>query len=945
MTNAKIIDGKAIAKQCTDKLKAQIAQYKADYPQFQPRLAIVQVGDRQDSNAYVRMKIKAAEDVGIQLDHILLPEQISQQQLLKTIEQVNSDASVHGLIVQLPLPAHINSDLVTESIDVRKDVDGFHTLNIGSLAKKGAVPQFLPCTPKGIMELLKQSGVELSGKSAVVVGRSNIVGMPMFHLLNEANCTVTLCHSKTRDLDQLVSQADVVIVAVGSPEFIKGASIKTGAVVVDVGTNAVPDQSKKTGYRWVGDVEFGAAAERAAMITPVPGGVGPMTVAMLLENTVQSAVQKLEADLRPLTLTPQPLDLKRPVPSDIDIAYAQQPKFIQQLAQEVGLLPGEFDLYGQYKAKVHLSVLERIKHRQNGHYVVVSGITPTPLGEGKSTTTVGLCQALTAHLNRPAFACVRQPSQGPTFGIKGGAAGGGYAQVIPMDEFNLHLTGDLHAVTAANNLLAAAIDARIFHESTQSDKALFDRLCPQKNGTRTFTNIMKRRLQKLGIVGKDDPAELTEEERSRFVRLNIDPSTVMWNRVMDTNDRFLRKITIGQNATEQGRTRETSFDITVASEIMATLALTTGINDMDERFGQMIVAYDKEGKAVTADDIGVTGALTVLMKDAIMPNLMQTLEGGPVFVHAGPFANLASGNSSIIADYIALKLVGTEQNRAEAQRGFVVTEAGFGADIGMEKFFNLKCRYSGLVPDCVVLVATIKALKMHGGGADVVAGRQLAPEYRTERVDLVKEGCKNMQRHIVNAKKYGMPVVVAVNRFTTDTDNEIEMVRQAAMEVGAFASISASHWSDGGKGAVDLAQAVVSACESHTAPNPDFKFLYELEGLSLVDKIRKIAVEMYSAQDIQLSDVAAEKVRKFQELGYGSLPICMAKTQYSFSADPKMKNAPSGFLLPIKDVRVSAGAGFVYPLVGDIQTMPGLPTRPSFYDIELGQDGRIKGLF
>ena len=547
------------------------------------------------------------------------------------------------------------------------------------------------------------------------------------------------------------------------------------------------DSTKKSGVRWVGDVHFESALEKASLITPVPGGVGPMTVAMLLDNTVQSAKRFLKGFHHPVEYLP--LELKRPVPSDIDIAMAQTPKPIQRVAFELGLFSGEVDLYGPYKAKVHLSVLERLQNATNGKYVVVTGITPTPLGEGKSTTTIGLCQALGAHLKRTAFACVRQPSQGPTFGIKGGAAGGGYSQVIPMDEFNLHLTGDIHAVTAANNLLAAAIDARMFHEATQTDQALFDRICPAVKGVRKFSPVMVKRLQKLGIA-KTDPATLSAEEMARFVRLDMDPTTITWQRVLDTNDRFLRKITVGQNPTEQGHTRETGFDITVASEIMAVLALTTDLKDMRRRLGDMVVASNRNGEPITADDLGAGGALTVLMKDAIMPNLMQTLEGTPVFVHAGPFANIAHGNSSVLADQIALKLAGPRDGKPPGwlregvtlslmlfptppspldlppTAGYVITEAGFGADMGMEKFFNIKCRASGLIPDCVVLVATIKALKMHGGGAPVVAGKPLPDEYRTENLGLLQEGVRNMQKHIANARKFGVPVVVAVNRFT-----------------------------------------------------------------------------------------------------------------------------------------------------------------------------------
>ncbi len=448
-------------------------------------------------------------------------------------------------------------------------------------------------------------------------------------------------------------------------------------------------------------------------------------------------------------------NLLNPVPGDLEIAQAATAVPIDRIAHEAGILPDELEMYGKHKAKVHLSIRDRLKDSPNGKYIVVTAITPTPLGEGKTTTTVGLSQALGAHLGKKVFTNIRQPSQGPTFGIKGGAAGGGYSQIIPMEEFNLHLTGDIHAITAANNLLAAAIDTRMFHEKGQKDdQVLFDRLCPAaKDGSRRFTGVMLRRLRKLGI-SKTDPNTLTPEERSRFARLDIDPDTITWRRVVDTNDRMLRQITIGQGPEEKGGERVTGFDMTVASEIMAILALTTSLSDMRERLGRIVIGSNRAGEPVTADDLGVGGALAVLMKDAIQPNLMQTLEETPAFVHAGPFANIAHGNSSIVADQIALKLAGRD--------GYVLTEAGFGADMGMEKFFNIKCRYSGLKPDCVVLVATIRALKMHGGGPKVVAGQPLAHAYLEENLELLDKGCTNMVRMIANARAFGVPLVVAV---------------------------------------------------------------------------------------------------------------------------------------------------------------------------------------
>jgi methylenetetrahydrofolate dehydrogenase (NADP+) / methenyltetrahydrofolate cyclohydrolase / formyltetrahydrofolate synthetase len=631
--------------------------------------------------------------------------------------------------------------------------------------------------------------------------------------------------------------------------------------------------------------------------------------------------------------TPTPLPVKSPVPSDIEIAQAATLKPITLVAQELGILPEELELYGNYKAKVSLAVRDRLADQPNGKYVDVTAITPTPLGEGKTTTTVGLSQALGAHLGKKVITCIRQPSQGPTFGIKGGAAGGGYSQVIPMEDFNLHLTGDIHAITAANNLLAAAIDARMFHEASQSDEALFRRLCPPaKDGSRRFSPVMLRRLRKLGI-DKSDPAELTAEEASRFARLDIDPDSITWRRVTDTNDRFLRGVTIGKGPAEKGMTRDTGYDITVASEIMAILALTTDLADMRERLGRMVIGTSRTGDPITADDLGVGGALTVLMKDAIKPNLMQTLEGTAAFVHAGPFANIAHGNSSIVADQIALKLVGPD--------GYVLTESGFGADIGMEKFFNIKCRTSGLIPDCVVLVATIRALKMHGGGPTVTAGQPLDPAYTEENLELLEKGCGNMVAHIKNARRFGIPVVVAVNRFQDDTAAEVELVRQKAMAAGAEDAVMSNHWAEGGAGSVALGEAVIAACEK---PG-NFSFLYPLNA-GIKEKIETIAREMYGADGVIYSEEAERKIALYNRVGFDDLPICMAKTHLSLSHDPKLKGVPTGFTVPVRDIRASVGAGFLYPLLGEMSTMPGLPTRPAYYDIDLDlETGRVIGLF
>lgn len=629
-------------------------------------------------------------------------------------------------------------------------------------------------------------------------------------------------------------------------------------------------------------------------------------------------------------VTPSPLKLLDPVPSDIDIAHAAVMKPIKDLADEIGILDDELELYGKYKAKVTLDILERLKDVPNGKYIDVTAITPTPLGEGKTTTTVGLSQALGAHLGKSLFTCIRQPSQGPTFGIKGGAAGGGYSQVVPMEDFNLHLTGDIHAITAANNLVAAAIDTRMYHEDRQTDEALFRRLCPPDNkGKREFATIMFRRLKKLGI-DKTDPDDLTEEEYSKFVRLDIDPETITWRRIVDTNDRHLREIEIGIGPKEGGHSRKTGFDIAVASEIMAILALTTDLADMRERFGKAVVATSKAGDPVTMDDIGVSGAVTVLMKDAIKPTLMQTVEGTPVFVHAGPFANIAHGNSSIIADKIALKLA-----------DYVLTESGFGADIGMEKFFDIKCRYSGLIPDVVVLVATVRALKMHGGGPKVTAGAPLDPAYVTENLDLLEKGLCNLEVHVENALKFGITTVVAVNSFKDDTEAEVEMVREAAIKAGAYNAVVTRHWMEGGKGAVDLAKAVVEACEQPS----DFKFLYPLKGTSIKEKIEIICKEIYGADGVTYEPLAEKKVELYTKLGFDELPMCMAKTHLSMSHDGTLKGRPTGFTVPIRDIRASVGAGFLYPLLGTMSTMPGLPTRPAYYEIDIDlETGQVIGL-
>src|SRR6186713_1969099 len=563
-------------------------------------------------------------------------------------------------------------------------------------------------------------------------------------------------------------------------------------------------------------------------------------------------------------------------PSDLEIARSVTPRPIVDIAGELGIADDELELYGPSKAKVRLEAITRLEaERPRGKYVVVTAITPTPLGEGKSTTTVGLAQGLN-HIGRKAAVNIRQPSLGPVFGIKGGAAGGGYSQVIPMEDFNLHLTGDVHAIGAAHNLAAAFIDNSLHHKNP----------------------------------------------------LGIDPHGILWPRVVDISDRALRHVVIGLGGREDGIPRETQYVITVGSEVMAVLALATDIFDLRARLGRIVLATTTDGKPVTAEDLHVAGSMTVLLRDAIKPNLLQTLEGGPAFVHAGPFANIAHGNNSIIADRLAL-----------ATNDIVCTEAGFGADMGAEKFFDIKCRASGLAPDAAVVVATVRALKMHGGVGRIVAGKPLDPALLEENVEAVRTGASNLAAHIATVRKYGIPAVVAINSFPTDTAAEVGAIREVALAAGARDAVVATHCTDGGAGATDLAEAVWAATQDGTA---DFRLLYPDE-MPLADKIAMIATRVYGADGVEFLPAARKSLKLYESMGYGHLPICMAKTQYSLSHDASLKNRPTGFMVPIREVRLSAGAGFITPLCGEMRTMPGLPSRPGGENIDA--DGNIVGLF
>ncbi len=583
------------------------------------------------------------------------------------------------------------------------------------------------------------------------------------------------------------------------------------------------------------------------------------------------------------------------VPSDLDIAQAATVRPVAEIAERLGIDREDLIPFGPDKAKVHLDVLPKIEPRPVGKYIDVTAITPTPLGEGKTTTTVGLVQGL-GKLGHEAMACIRQPSMGPTFGIKGGAAGGGYSQVIPMEDFNLHLTGDIHAISVAHNLISAAIDARWFHEGRLNDEQLAD----------------------LGLK-----------------RLNIDPDKLTWKRVVDVNDRALRNVVIGLGGALDGRPRQDGYDITVASELMAILALVDGtdyasaLRHLRERCSHVVVGSSKTGEPITLEDLGVAGAVTVLLKDALHPTLMQTLEGQAALVHAGPFANIAHGNSSILADRVALHLA-----------DYVVTESGFGADIGMEKFLNIKCRVSGLKPDTVVLVATVRALKTHGGGPKVVPGRPLDIAYTEENLPLLRAGMSNLEAHIRNVSRFGLPVVVAVNAFPTDTQREVDLIQEKSLAAGAFAAVRTDHWAEGGEGALELAEVVAAACEEKS----DFKYLYKLEQ-GIKDKIEKIAQKIYGADGVEYSPKAERQIADYEQAGYGYLPICMAKTHLSMSHDPSLKGAPSGFTVPVREVRASVGAGYIYPLLGEMRTMPGLGATPAFMNVDIDAEGTIVGLF
>ena len=562
------------------------------------------------------------------------------------------------------------------------------------------------------------------------------------------------------------------------------------------------------------------------------------------------------------------------IPSDLEIASGATLKPLADVAGGAGIPLEHLEPYGTGAAKIGLEAVDAMADRPAARYVVVSAITPTPLGEGKTTTTVGLGQGF-AHLDRTATIAIRQPSMGPTFGIKGGAAGGGWSQVVPMELLNLHLTGDMHAVTAAHNMCSAALDAHLFHGN----------------------------------------------------ELGLDPHAITWRRVLDVNDRSLRDVVIGLGGRLDGVPRQTGFDITAASEVMATLALCTSLADLRERLGRIVVGYTSAGTPVTAEELRVAGAMAVILREAIKPNLMQTLEGTPALVHTGPFGNIATGNSSIVADRIGIRM-----------GDYLVTEAGFGADMGAERFFNIKCRASGLAPDAAVLVATVRGLKAHSGRYRIVAGRPLPDDLLAEQPDHVHEGGANLRKQLENVRLHGCTPVVAINAFPGDHPADVRAIEEIAEAAGARCAVS-THFADGGAGAVELARAVAEAADEPS----EFRLLYPDEA-SLREKITAVATRVYGADGIELSPTAAAQLETYEANGFGHLPVCVAKTHLSLSHDPSLKGAPTGWVLPVREVRASVGAGFVYPICGEMRTMPGLGRTPALQSIDLDADGAIVGL-
>ncbi|GAB5353450.1 hypothetical protein AAMO2058_000037400 [Amorphochlora amoebiformis] len=934
--NCTMVDGRSIARRMIEDFKEEVKTFEE-----RPCLCIIQVGDRKDSSMYVRNKCIAAEYIGMETLYIKLPVDVDESHLISEIKKRNLDPAVHGIIVQQPTPSSISVANIEAAIDPRKDVDAFHPSNQGLLMSQPN-PPLVPCTALAVMRILDEVGLPLEGKRAVVMGRSKIAGAPIAALLRHRNMTVTVCHSKSQNTPEIARSADVLVVAIGQCELVDETYVKPGAVVVDVGIHLKKTSdrrfmnSRMDGFQALGDTKQTEIQKLASHLTPVPGGVGPLTVAMVLHNTIQcykdhnteklseissgTEVNGSEDRIAGAYGWPGNKEMPRMVAegrypeigSDSQINLAYKPRDVQDIAGDLGIDKKHIRLYGNHMAKIGLntganaSLLHTLGNNRKSKYVAVSGMTPTKFGEGKTTTLLGLCQAF-ARKEIMSIGAIRQPSQGPTFGLKGGAAGGGMSQVAPITDMNLHLTGDIHAVMAANNLLAAQIDARVLHEKKLSDALLEKHLLgietkeddpPPGYGSQQLgpPAHMLRRIDRLG-------------DATSALRLSV--KDVLWRRVLDTNDRMLREIVIGAGLREQKAKRTTGFDMAAASEVMAIVSLSTSMEDLYKRLNNILAATDTNGRFLTADDFGAVGAMAALLKDAIEPTLMQTLEGSPVLVHGGPFANIAHGNSSIIADMIGLSLM-------EDHEGYVITEGGFGSDMGLEKFFHIKCNASGLSPDCVVIVGTVKAIRHHAQGGPL------------------KEGCLNLAKHLDIARKFGVPAIAAINVHGSDSTDELDVVSRTMEELTGFPPIITSPYFEGGEGCMALAEAVEDACQASSGSHMP---LYKTSD-SFYKKMDTIAREVYGADGIEITDTAREKLAIFGGAGYDHLPICVAKTQYSLSHDPHLLNVPSGFTVPVRNLTLSGGAGFICAYLGDIQTMPGLPVRPALMDVDVDIDAR-----
>eukprot|EP00397_Hematodinium_sp_SG-2012_P001563 GEMP01001566.1.p1 GENE.GEMP01001566.1~~GEMP01001566.1.p1 ORF type:complete len:911 (-),score=177.59 GEMP01001566.1:2509-5241(-) len=901
---ATILDGRQLSLNIRNKVRDESIEL-FNKVKRKPGLAIIQVGEDAPSKVYVGHKVKAGIDCGLHVEHLKLPRSSNEANILATIHAINENDDIHGVILQLPVDSaeEVNVDRCIEAIDPKKDVDGLHFKNAGQLAR-GMMNNgtLLPCTPRGCMELLRaHSPRPLRGMKAVVLGRSKIVGSPIAELLKWEDVTVTTVHSRTPP-DQVIAlcrEADIVVAACRQPQFLKGYMLKPGAMVVDVGINSIPDATKKSGARIVGDVDYDSCKEVAGYITPVPGHVGPMTIAMLLQNTLDAAKRYMVADFTRWDTRPLSLPVVRPAAVD-DFALNQmfKPKHITEVSKEMRLFPHEVLQSGPFKAKLDSErILRRLGGEHRGKYVVVSSVTPTRSGEGKTTTVLGLSQAFMAHLRINCLATLREPSLGPTFSLKGGGTGGGLSQVIPSEDMNLHFNGDIHAVSATQNLLAAATDNCIARENfPQPIEILFGRL----TRTGTFTKAQLERLQKLGIT-KTNPSEFTAEEMKKFATRGLVRDKMTIRRVLDVNDAFI----------------ENQFNCTASSEVMNILALAHDYNDLVERLKHIVVGRSPQG-FVTARDICVDGALAILMKQASQPNLIQNLEGGPVMVHAGPFAGLGPGVSSVMADTLGLRMVGED--------GFVVTEAGFGSDLGLEKFVNIKTRVDDiLIPDVCIVVVTTKSLMTTARSVGSHATKSEALRHGAE---------VNLRKHIGIVKQFNIPMVVAVNTFDSDSLEELESIRQLALEFGADDAVICRHFQEGGRGAVELAESVQKLSQRKYKLNRS----YELHD-SIEDKLHSVATKVYGREGISLTDAAKDSLRLF-EADYKHLPVCCNMSPFGFHA-PKITET-----LLIRDLHLQAGSGLIIADCGpdNYNYMPALPSRPRFTDIGIDNEGNTFGL-